>query len=106
MTDKPTQGVAAPSDASSSVHPFEAVTDPDNVPVRVVNGIPQIGIVGSIIAMTCTTARVGFDSTGKIAPDNVICARLRFDLQMAIIMRNMLDAQIALLSTTQSETPN
>jgi len=74
------------------------ITDPDNIPVKVVNGMPQYGVLGGLVVMTLTTARIGVGADGAPNPDMVIAARLRFDLEMAIAMRNALNSQIDLLS--------
>lgn len=83
----------------------EIVTDPDNVPVRVINGVKQCGIVGSVIAMTLTTVRFGFDD-GQLQPDVVVAARLRFDLEIARSLRDLLDSQIKLLTVVPEAKAN
>ncbi len=77
--------------------PVYPITDPDNVPVRIINGIPQIGPIGGLIALTLSTVRIGFSPEGKIEPDFVL-ARLRLDLDLARQLRDQLDGQIRLLT--------
>lgn len=86
-----------------SDHPIQPITDPDNVPVRVVNGMAQIGIIGGLVAITLTTARVGIGTDGKPNPDVIIAARLRFDLEMARIIRDKLSEHIALLKPPETK---
>lgn len=80
--------------------------DPENIPVRVVNGAPQIGVIGSLIAITLTTDRIGFDANGKVQSEMVVAARLRFDLEMARILRDILNTQIELLTPAPKDKPN
>jgi len=82
------------------------ITDPDNVPVRVINGVAQYGVVGSVVSLTLTTARYSFAPDGKIEPDMVIAARLRFDLEVARIIRDRLDAQIEKLTAPPKAKAN
>ncbi|MBS7543032.1 hypothetical protein [Ancylobacter oerskovii] len=72
--------------------------DPDNIPVRVINWLPQIGIVGNSIALTLTTDRGGFTSEGKHQVYMVVAARLRMDREMARILRDALTTHIDLLT--------
>lgn len=80
--------------------------DPENVPVRVVNGIPQFGVIGSLVSLTLTTDRIGFGADGKLKSEMVVAARLRFDLEMARILRDVLNSQIELLSPPTNDKAN
>jgi hypothetical protein len=71
--------------------------DPDNVPVRTVN-LAHADVIGSVVSLTCMTDRIGYAEDGTFKRDLVIAARLRFDLEIAKIIRDQLDTQIALLS--------
>lgn len=70
-------------------------TDPDNVPVRVVNAISAIGLIGGCVDIVLSTGRY---VPGETQAELVVCARLRFDMEMAKIIRRALDDQIALLT--------
>lgn len=92
-------------DVSDSTPSQLTIGDPDNIPVRVVNGVPHFGVIGSLIALTLTTARVSFVD-GKLEPDLVIAARLRFDLEIAKLLRDNLDSQIRLLTVATDAKAN
>lgn len=77
---------------------FVAPTDPDNIPVRVINGLSVATVMGGLIHITLITTRIAAGPDGKLEHDNVIAARLRFDLDMARAVRSALDIQIALLA--------
>lgn len=80
--------------------------DPDNVPVRVINGMPQIGIIGSVFALTLTTDRIGTKEDGSPKAEMIVAARLRFDVEMARMIRDALDAQIKMLTQPPNERAN
>ncbi len=86
--------------------PVYVVTDPDNVPVKVVNAVAQYGVIGSLVSLTLTTARSSFSPDGKVEPDMVVAARLRFDLEVARILRDRIDAQIKLLTAPPKTKAN
>lgn len=73
-------------------------TDPDEIPVRVVNGVSTIGLIGSLIDLTLFTTRFVAAEEGKPNSEHVVAARIRFDLEMAKATRGALDTQIALLA--------
>lgn len=83
-------------------HPMNPA-DPDGIPVRIVNGLAQIGTIGANFSMTLTTDRIGFDGKGGLQSDMVVAARLRMDLEMAIILRDALTRQIELATQPRSE---
>lgn len=83
-------------------HPMNPA-DPDGIPVRIVNGLAQIGTIGANFSMTLTTDRIGFDRKGGLQSDMVVAARLRMDLEMAIILRDALARQIELATQPRSE---
>ena len=80
--------------------------DPDNVPVRVVNGIVQVSVVGSLVSMTLTTDRSGSDVQGNFKSEMIVAARLRFDLELARMLRDVLNAQIELLTPAPKDKAN
>ena len=81
------------------------VSDPDNVSVKVIDGLVSCGILGTSVAMTLTQHRLMIGPDGALDPDTVIAARLRFDLEVAILIRDALNNQIKVL-TVQQERPN
>ena len=83
-------------------HPMNPA-DPDCVPVRLVNGLAQIGTIGANFSLTLTTDRIGFDGVGGLQSDMVVAARLRMDLEMAIILRDALVRQIEIATQPRSE---
>lgn len=78
--------------------------DPDNVPVRFVDGVSAFGWINSTINVTLVTNRVSNDGE-KAVNDFIVAARLRFDITLAKFLRDRLNEQIALLETTV-ERPN
>lgn len=77
-------------------------SDPDNVPVRTVN-LAVSNIIGGVVAVTLLTDRIGFRDDGSARIDMVVAARLRFDLQMAKVIRDQLNAQIAMLEKPEGQ---
>jgi hypothetical protein len=98
MADKP----AAPYYDGHPMNP----ADPDSIPVRLVNGLPQIGTIGSNFSITLTTDQIGFDALGGLRSQMIIAARLRMDLEMAVILRDALSRQIELATAPRNELPN
>lgn len=94
-----------PAAALYEGHPMNPA-DPDGVPVRIVNGLAQIGTVGANFTMTLTTDRVGFDGNGGLRSDMVVAARLRMDLEMATILRDALSRQIEAVLDAGKQRPN
>ena len=88
----PGQSVAAPKMPKRVL-----VADPDNVPVRVINDC-ALDYIGSLFALTLVSNRLAPDEGGVMRGDLVIAARLRFDIEIAKLMRAKLDAQIAALT--------
>jgi hypothetical protein len=76
--------------------------DPDNVPIRVVNQFSLHGVSGSQLDVTFSTLRITPYSDGNSRRDMVVAARLRFDLEMAKIIRDLLDQHIALATAKAS----
>lgn len=77
--------------------------DPDRIPVRLVNGLAQIGTIGANFSLTLTTDRIGFDGKGGLRSDMVVAARLRMDLEMAQILRDALTRQIEAATQPRGE---
>jgi hypothetical protein len=59
--------------------------------------------IGSVVAMTLVTDRIGFNVDGSPKPDPIIAARLRFDLAIAKMTRDQLNVQIDLLSRPKAK---
>jgi hypothetical protein len=78
-------------------------SDPDNIPVRVVNAVTAVVVTGGAIHLELATARVKPLPDGKIEPDYVVAARLRFNLEMARVLRDTINKQIALLTPPDSK---
>lgn len=83
----------------------DLISDPDNVPVRVING-SYCTSIGSNISLTLNTLRVAFNDKGEVENNRVIAARLRFDLEIAKILRDQLDSVISLLTAPADAKPN
>lgn len=94
MSDEPIAGAEKP--------PVLIPADPDDVPVRTVNNVASI-IIGSVVGMTFITDRVGFNEDGSQRPEPVIAARLRFDLELARMIRDQLNVQIDLLTKPEGK---
>jgi hypothetical protein len=71
-----------------------AVSDLDDVPVRIVHRISQFGFIGDLADVVLGTMRV--DPDGHL--EHVVAARLRFNLKVAKDLRRCLDEQIACLT--------
>ncbi len=80
----------------------EFPTDPNNEPVKSINGA-VLSIMGSVVTLTATTNRIAWKPDGVRINDPIIAARLRFDLEIARIIRDQLDIQIGLLTKPQSQ---
>lgn len=75
---------------------IERIQDPDCVAVRHVTGvITQVFGKGSTIAMTLVTDRMGVTVSGGTFTDNIVAARLRFDFDVARLIRDHLDAHLS-----------
>jgi hypothetical protein len=94
MSDDP---VAIPEPSSARLP-----SDPDNIPVRVINSVSTV-IIGSVVHLIGVTDRVSLASDGKFQPDPVIAARLRFDVEIARALRDQLNVQIELLTKPEGK---
>jgi hypothetical protein len=79
------------------------ILDPDNIPVRVVNKVEAIATIGSQIDLMLTTSRTNIGTDNAIVFDHIVAARLRFGLEMARIIRDALDSQIAILTSSEGQ---
>jgi hypothetical protein len=70
------------------------LTDPDNIPTRVVNGVVHTAFLGGLIEIVLSNQRFGIGPEGQGEFETAIAARLRFDVETAKTLRNVLDAQI------------
>ncbi|OCX17606.1 hypothetical protein QV13_12675 [Mesorhizobium hungaricum] len=71
------------------------VTDPYQIPVTFVNEVATCGIINGVMNMTFVVARF-MPGEEKTDADLVVASRLRFDLNTAITIRNMIDSQLAM----------
>lgn len=78
--------------------------DPEHVPVRVVNAIPHMSYVGTLVDLTLGTHQIGVQPDGSLAPETVIAARIRFDLEMARILHLELGRLLATLTKPEGPT--
>ncbi len=72
--------------------------EPEHVPVQIVNAIPHMSYVGTLVDLTLGTHHVGVQADGSLAPETVITARLRFDLEMARVLHRELGRIVATLT--------
>lgn len=88
--------------------PKQPVPDPDSVPVTLVTGFISNIYNGQIIAMNFVTDRMTVYSDGSGEPDLVIAARLRFDLNVAVRIRDQINKHLASVTSTlpPDEKPN
>lgn len=82
------------------------LTDPDQIPVRVINEIPHIGYFGSLFDVVLTTTFPGIGAEGKLEAHRVVAARLRFDLDFARALHEQLGNAIQALSTPPKDQVN
>lgn len=73
----------------------EIIPDPDHVPVVHVTGLVSRIANGQTIMMNFVTDRMAVTTDGKVQPDLVIGARLRFDLDVARRIRDQLDVHLS-----------
>lgn len=67
------------------------VLDPNNVPVTFVNAVEVQGFLNGVVNLTLTTARFTALRNATVAQDEIVSARLRFDLLVAQQLRDALD---------------
>ena len=79
------------------------VPDPNNVPVIYANLFGGGGTVCDVINFTLCVNRFTPTYQGKSDPDAIIAARLRIDLDTAIVLRNFLNSQIELASAPKGQ---
>lgn len=91
------------SDAKPAQYP---ITDPHNVPVTFSNEVMGIGVFNGVVNVTLGVARFTPQLDGTVDPDRVVAARLRLDLPTAIVLRDQLNQQIALLTPPPSTAAN
>lgn len=72
----------------------------------VVNSIISADYFGSLFMLTLGSARDGVGDDGQLQRKDAIVARLRFDLEMAKIIRDRLDHLIGVVSPPANVKPN
>lgn len=80
--------------------------DPGNVPIQTINGAQMHGFPGSQFAVTLKTLGWRQTPNGDYEAVNIIAARLRFDLEMARIIRDQLNEAINVLTAPPDVKPN
>lgn len=81
---------------------FFQPADPDNIPVRAVDNLAALGVIGGTINMTLVTNRISNDGE-KAVNDFIVAARLRLSLEVARFIRDELTKQIDLLSPPEGK---
>lgn len=77
-------------------------SEPETVPVRIVDGVAAVGVLNGTINLTLVTNRISHDGE-RAKNDFVVAARLRMDLQVARFIRDQLNTQIALLEAPKDK---
>jgi hypothetical protein len=75
--------------------PKQPIADPSSVPVTYVTGFVGNIFNGQTIALNFVTDRLGIFADGSSESELVIAARLRFDVHVAIRLRDQLNLYIA-----------
>ncbi len=70
------------------------LADPDNVPTRTVDTVGTLARVNGQIYLTLGTNRGGQDDNGQFVDAFVVAARLRLNIDVARVIRDVLDVQI------------
>ncbi len=81
----------------------DLVPDPHNVPVTFSNLFLSGGAMNGVINFNLGVLRFGPTMDGKIDNDPIVTNRIRIDLQVAIALRDFLNAQIALLTVSDEK---
>lgn len=81
--------------------------DPPGINAVTVHGIVFSGYFASQFSVVLGTAINRVRENGETYVETAVCARLRFDLDMAKMIRDQLDKQIALLTAPPADVkPN
>jgi len=80
----------------------QPIADPHGVPVTYVTGFVGNIFNGQTIALNFVTDRLGIFADGSSESDLVIAARLRFDIHVAIRLRDQLNLYIASITATRA----
>jgi hypothetical protein len=91
------------ADETKVAGPLSILSDPDNVPMRTVDGVAICGIMGTGIAVLLTSNRLSIGPDGRPHSDHVVAARLRFDPKVAQVLHDLLGAQLKVLAAPQGK---
>jgi hypothetical protein len=72
-------------------------------PIRVINRIVNVRYGASLFELVLGTVNLGVAPDGNLKAQTLIASRLRFDLQMAQLLRDTLDKQIAALTAPEGK---
>jgi hypothetical protein len=75
------KALTEPTAASSP--PLVRLVDPDRIPTRTVNQVLAVTFIGNVFALDLATREWGPSPDGQPEPQARVCARLRFDVQIA-----------------------
>ncbi|GJD43987.1 hypothetical protein AFCDBAGC_1849 [Methylobacterium cerastii] len=89
--------------AQSMVIPLR---DPDNVPVRIINQTLNLGFVGSLFEVTLATSGAGVGPDNQLQAQNIIAARLRFDIDFARAFHAQLGQAIEAVTSPPKDKVN
>jgi hypothetical protein len=77
----------------------QPIADPDDVPVAYVTGFAGNVLNGNTVALNFVTDRLAIFSDGSSESELAVAARLRFDIHVAMRLRDQLNLYIATISS-------
>lgn len=80
--------------------PRQTIPDPNNVPVTHVTGFISNIYNGQTIAMNFVTDQMAIYPDGSGESELIVAARLRFDLNVAVRIRDQINIHLASLAST------
>ena len=83
-----------------STKPKQPIPDPNNVPVTHVTGFISNIYNGQTIAMNFVTDQMAIYPDGSGESELIVAARLRFDLNVAVRIRDQINIHLAGLAAT------
>lgn len=84
----------------------QIVRDPDAVTPVVINRLVGTNYFGSLFEVVLASNQTRFTPDGDRVAESVVCARLRFDLDMAKMLHSGLGELINALTVPADEKPN
>ena len=94
------RAATAPGDRDVPTKPKQTIPDPNNVPVTHVTGFISNIYNGQTIAMNFVTDQMAIYPDGSGESELIVAARLRFDLNVAVRIRDQLNVHLASLAAT------